>query len=182
MRGPQPTPKRDRLRWFHAFAANADKDQLRILWLDRGAIGGRPHCEIVRRRVEHKPASSQLPVESLVAQDGRGPVDERTADFSTPLTLEPTHLEEVREIAVELDSQAEIDGAVAMIADGIPLISDASPKKDRTHNVEHVFRQDQTVLKIHVRVGEVGGDQRVVVAHVRPEQQRLHAIEKQFQA
>jgi len=37
------------------------------------------------------------------------------------------------------------------------------------------------VVEIHVGIGEVDRQQRVVVAQVGPEQQRLHAVEQQLE-
>ena len=91
------------------------------------------------------------------------------------------HLEQIGKIAVEQEGQPQIHGAVAVVADRETLIGSVAQEENGANDVHRVFRQHQMVLEIGIRVCEVDGEQRAVVAHVRSQRQRLRAIEQEFQ-
>jgi hypothetical protein len=62
------------------------------------------------------------------------------------------------------------------------LISHASPQKQRTHDVQHVLWQDELLVEIDIGIGQIDGEDRIVIANVRSQQERTRSIQQQFKA
>jgi len=97
--------------------------------------------------------------------------------------LQPAHLEQIGEIAVEGDRDLQRERPVTVVAHSKALIGRALPEEDRARDVQQIFLQHdlRATGVVIVRIGEVDREQRVVIAHVRAKQQRLPAIEAQFE-
>src|SRR5205814_1918341 len=52
--------------------------------------------------------------------------------------------------------------------------------ENRAKDMDRVLRQNQVIVEINIRIREVDRQRRIVIANVRSEQQRLHAVEQQF--
>ena len=162
-------------------AADAAAHRREFLGRDIEAIGHRRRRELARRGIEVQHRLPQLGVEALVAQDGGGGPHRLAGDRAAALAPQPADLEQVGEVAVEQHGQAQIDRTIAVVLNRQPLIDGVAPEKNRAHDVQGVLRQHQMIVEIHVGIGEVDRQQRVVVAQVGPEQQRLHAVEQQLE-
>ena len=123
---------------------------------------------------------SLLPVEAVVGQDRCAGLAGGT-DETVLGSVQSAHLEQVGEIAVEEDAQAQVDRTIAVVADRKPLIGSMAPEKNRAHDVNGVLRQDKALVEINIRIGQIDSELGVVVAYVRAEQQGLHAVEKKLE-
>src|SRR5205823_6837383 len=88
---------------------------------------------------------------------------------------------QIGKIAVEKYAQAQIDCVIAVIADRNPLIGGVAPEKNRAHDMHRVLGEDQALVEIDVRIGQIDRELRVVVTHIRAEQQGLHAVEQKLE-
>jgi len=91
------------------------------------------------------------------------------------------HLEQIGEIIVEQQRQVETRRPVAVILQRYPLVSRAAPQENRAHDVQRILLQHQSAIAVHVGIGEVDGQRRIVVAQIGAEQQWLDLIEHHFQ-
>ncbi len=97
-------------------------------------------------------------------------------------TLFAAHLEQIGEVIVEQQRQIETRRAVAMVLHADPLVRRSAPQEEGAHDVQHVLLQHDPAIAIDVRVGEIDRQCRIVVAHVRAEQQRLDLVQHEFQS
>ncbi len=144
-------------------------------------IGRRGRRDLARGRVEAQRGLSQLRIEALIAQKHGGRLDRAATGDAAAVPPQAANLEQVGEVAVEQHGQAQIDRMVAMVADRQSLIGRVAPEKDRPHHVQGVLRQHEVIVEIHIRIGQIHGQQRVVVAHVRAQQQGLHPVDEELE-
>ena len=74
------------------------------------------------------------------------------------------HLEQVGEIAGEGEHQPDLEWTVAVVLDAQALVSRAAPEKQRSHDVQHVLGQHQLLVEIDIGIGQIDGENGVVVA------------------
>ena len=58
---------------------------------------------------------------------------------------------------------------LAVILQSYPLVGGAAPQKDRAHDVQRVLLQHQSTVAVHVGIGEIDGQGRIVIAQVGAE-------------
>ena len=177
----QPAQERHRLRRFRRAAADGAANRRELLRRNAEAIGHRRRGELARGRIEAQDRLPQLGVEALIAQHGGGGARHLAVDGAAALAPQAADLEQVGEVAVEQHGQAQIDRTFAVVLDRQPLIGRVAPEKNRAHDVQGVLRQHQVIVEIHVGIGQIDRQQRVVVAQVGAEQQRLHPVEQQLE-
>ena len=68
-----------------------------------------------------------------------------------------------------------------MILQGDALVGRAAPQENRAHDVQRVLLQHQPAVAVHVGIGEVDGQRRIVIAQIGAEQQRLDFVEHHLQ-
>ena len=97
--------------------------------------------------------------------------------------MQAAHLEQIGEIAVEMQDDLQRERPVAVITHGEALIGAAVPEEHRARDMHDVLLQYdlRAGAIVVVGIGEIDGEQRVVVARVRAEQQRLRPIQAQFE-
>ncbi len=69
-----------------------------------------------------------------------------------------------------------------MIFQANALIGGALPQKHGAQDVQQIFGEHQPPAAINIRIGEIDGQRRVVVAQIGTEQQRLHVIKLKLKA
>ena len=176
--GAQPLQKRNGLRQLRHPAADGETESCRLLGRKLATVGGRGRRDLARRRVEAQRSLPQLCIEALIAQDdGLRPHRAATADAAA-VPPQPANLEQIGEVAVEQHGEAQIDRTIAVVMDRQPLIGRVAPEKNRPHDVQGVLRQNEVIVEVHIGIGQIHGQQGVVVAHVRAQQQGLHAVER----
>ena len=177
----QSPQQRHRLGRFRRAAADGAANRCELFRRNAQAIGHRRRGEFARGRIEAQDRLPQSSVETLIAQHGGGGAHHLTIDGAAVLPPQAADLEQVGEVAVEQHGQAQIDRSFAMVLDRQPLICRVAPEKNRAHDVQGVLRQHEMLVEIHVGIGQIDRQQRVVVAQVGAEQQRLHPVEQQFE-
>src|SRR5215207_7632696 len=65
--------------------------------------------------------------------------------------------------------------------DAQALVSRAAPEKKRAHDVQYVFWQHELLVDVDVWVGQIDGENGVVVADARAQKQQLFAVEQHLQ-
>ena len=166
---------------FRRAAGDGAVDRRHLLGRKGEAIRCRRRRDLGRRRLEAQHRLPQLGVQSLVAQDGGVRADRLAGAGAAAFPLQAAHLEQVGEIAVEQHRQAQIDRTIAMVLDPQPLIGRVAPEKNRAHDMHGVLGQNEAMVEIHVGIGQIDGQLRIVVAHVGAEQQRLRAVEQKLE-
>ena len=68
-----------------------------------------------------------------------------------------------------------------MILDAQALIGAAAPQEKRAHHVQRILWQNRLLIENDVGVGQINGEDRIVIADVGAEQQRLLAVEQNLQ-
>ena len=135
-----------------------------------------------RRRIEDEPGTPQLAVEALVVEFDRRAAVERGTLLAAACAPHPAHLEQIEKVARERKRERQLDALLAEITHAEPLMRRAVPEENAANDVDGVLRQDQFVVEIDVGIGEVDGENDIVVPHVRAEQQRLQAVELELEA
>ena len=145
--------------------------------IDRAVLG-----QLGRLRVEGERGAPPGIVEPLVAQQHlRLAVDHAVRGRAAPRAPIAAHLEQVGEVVVEAQRERDLDGFQSVIAHVDALVGGALPQEDRACDVDDILVQDDLVAGVDVGIGQVDREQRVVVAHVRAEQQGLRAVQAQFE-
>ena len=102
--------------------------------------------------------------------------------YASPRALQAAHLEQVCEIAGEVERQRDIDLAVGVVLQSKPMINRTSPDKQRANDMQHILRQDEIAIEVNIRVGQVDGQDGIVVADIRAQQQQLHSVQQHLEA
>jgi len=76
---------------------------------------------------------------------------------------------------------AEFDRLIAVVVHAQPLIGATAPEECRAHDVDGVFLEHQPPIHHDIRIGQPNVQDRIVVADVRSQEQRRHAVEPQFE-
>ena len=139
----------------------------------RGDFGG--------RRIEDQPRAPRRAIEAVIAQQDLVRRNDLAGAGAAARPLDAAHLEQVGEIAVEVQRKIESNRTIAVIAQREALIGGAAPQEDRARDVHDVLLQRDLVAVVEIRIGQVDREHGVVVAHVRPEQQRLLAVQRQLE-
>ena len=82
------------------------------------------------------------------------------------LAVQSPHLEQVGEVAGEGEREPDVERFLAVVLHAQALIDGAAPKKKRAHDVQDVLWQHERVIEIDVGVGQVDGENGVVVADI----------------
>ena len=81
------------------------------------------------------------------------------------LALLPAHLKDVREIGPKLDGERHLDAIETVIGNMQLLVLGALPEKAAAGDVQAAAGYERSVLEVHVGIGEVHGQERIVVPH-----------------
>jgi hypothetical protein len=112
--------------------------------------------------------------------DGVGRGDPAVDDAATRAPHAP-HLEDVGEIAAEIDGGAEADGGLAIVFQGEPVIGGVLPEENVALDMDGVLFQDQLAIGENVGVGQLHCEERIVVPHIGAEQQRMQTVYDDFE-
>ena len=125
--------------------------------------------------------AARHPVEALIFEQDVGRAQQPGGRGTPAQTLLAAHLEQIREVVVEEQRQLEVLGTIAVVLQADALIGRSAPQEYRPHDMQHVLRQHDPFLAVDVRIGEIDGEDRVVVAQVGAEQQGLHVVQQKFE-
>ena len=140
-------------------------------------VGGEPG----RPRLEMQGGNADLTVEPAIFQHDIGGAEQPAGAYSPARPALAAHLEQIGEIIVEQQRQVEARLPVAVILQSDALIGRAAPQENRAHDVQRILLQRQPAVAVHVGIGEVDGQRRIVVAQIGAEQQRLDFVEHHLQ-
>ena len=144
-------------------------------------IGGDAGDELGRRRIESQDGAARLAVEPLVIENDVMIFADLRRGRAAPRAADAAHFENIGKVAGKGHRQPQRHLRLAVIADAEALIDGPAPEEKCAHDVQRVFRQNQALVEINVRIGEIDGEHRIVVAHIRAEQQKLHAVEQKLE-
>ena len=85
---------------------------------------------------------------------------------AAPGAAHAAHFEQIREIVAKRQREIDLDRTLTVIAQRDPLVRCLMPQENGAHDVNRVFRQQQVVLKIDVRIGQIDREKHVVIAGV----------------
>ena len=130
-------------------------------------VGRNILLQIGRRRIEGEGAAAQFLVETFIGNI-------HAAGFgvalyfrsAAPVPMQPADFEKVGEIAVKSERDAELNAGVAVVVETESVVNAATPKKQRAHDMNGVFGQRKLPAEIHIRIGQVDGKHRIIVAHI----------------
>jgi hypothetical protein len=140
-------------------------------------VGGEPG----RSRVEMQGGNADLTVESVIFQHDVGRTEQPAGAYSPTRPALAAHLEQIGEVIVEQQRQVEARLPVAVILQSDALIGRTAPQENRPHDVQRILLQRQPAVAVHVGIGEVDSQRRIVVAQIGAEQQRLDLVEHHLQ-
>ena len=120
-------------------------------------------------------------VETEIVQQHLTWRDDFGGGTAAPLAPHASDLEQIGEVARKRQSEHAVHRAVAVVLDPQPLIGGVVPQKDRADDMKRVLRQHELLLEIDVGIGQIDGQQCIVVAHIGAQQQKLSAVELQFE-
>ena len=163
-----------------AFASHRHIDRTRCVRRQGKGVGGGAARQLFRRRVEPDRGAPANIVETVVVHGHRAGADRHVRAAATR-TAQAAHFEQVGKVAGKGERKLHVEGQVAVVLQAQPLIGGAVQQKKRAHDVQRVFRLHQLAVEVDVRVGQIDGEDGIVVAHVRTEQQSLPAVEQQFE-
>src|SRR6478752_973770 len=136
--------------------------------------------ELLWDRVKQHRRTEPFAIEALVVQCNLALADVEVCDAPASATESP-HFEEVGKVAAERDRKPDVKGAIAVVVHAQTLIGDTAQKKKGTHDVQHVFRLAELLIKKDVGIRQIDDKDGVVVADVRTQQQGLRAVEQYFE-
>ena len=143
--------------------------------------GGGIHRQPRRPRIEMHRRIARLAIEPVIVERDIGRAQQLARTDAAARTLFAAHLEQIGKVVVEQQRQGEARGVLAVVLHADALIGRAAPQKDRAHDVQHVLLQHDPAIAVHIGVGEIDGQRRIVVAQIGAEQQRLHVVQHQFE-
>ena len=130
-------------------------------------IGG----DLGRRQGEFQPGLAQDAVEPLVGQHRRVGLDVPPLPAAV-FALDPAHFEDVGEIGFEQEGQVQAQLGIQIAQNPGAAIERAVPQEQRAEGVDRAARNDAVAADRDVGIGEVDGDEGVVLLHRRGQQQR----------
>ena len=179
--GEQSLDESHRLLVGRLVASDDQKDRPHLSRRKLEVVDGLAGAELVRPRIEAEGGGARGAVEADIRQQCAVCTDHAVRGAAATRSMQPSHLEQVGEVASEKKRQRQADAVIAVIAHREPLVGAAAPQKDRSRDMQQVLLQHDPSVDEEVRVGEVDRQQGVVVAQVRAEQQRLLAVHQKFE-
>ena len=135
-----------------------------------------------RRRRELDDSAAEIAGQPVVGEDDRVPACTAAEMRQRPPGV-AADLEEIGEVHLEQQGEANVMRARVEIAHREALVGTTRPDELRPDDVDRVLRQIEPAGGIEeVGVGQIGGQERVVVRHDRAEQQRPAVIDQQLHA
>ena len=119
--------------------------------------------EAFRHGLEQHRRPPPFAVEALVVQRDPAFANLGGRDAAAGAAHSP-HLEQVGEVAGEGERQPDLERTIAVVLDAQALVGGAAPEKKRSHDVQHVLGQHQLLIEIDVGIGQIDGENGVVVA------------------
>lgn len=105
---------------------------------------------------------------------------ERCARLAVHRAMLASHFEQIREVGCEAIRQAQLQRAIAEIADQHPLVARAAPDEADAVHVDILTPERDLALDHQVRIAEVGGEHRIVVLRHRAQQKRTRLLQQQL--
>jgi hypothetical protein len=127
VRRQQPAQERYRLLQARLVAGDREKDRLGLVGRELDTVRRNRGCKPGRSRVEDQPRAPRRSIQPMIAQRylvGRNHLGRARAPA---FPLDAAHLEQVREVAVEVKRKVEKNRVVGMIAQREALIGGAAP-------------------------------------------------------
>ena len=118
----------------------------------------------------------------MVAERHRAALDAAAQASAAGRAGRAADLEDVREIRVEVERQGRRDRLRLIIADVQVLVTDPAPEELGAGDVQRAARDRHAAVGRHVRIGQVDGEDGVVLADGRAEEHRPLAAEAEHQA
>ena len=143
-------------------------------------VNGETVSEKRRRGIEAKRRHAQAVIEAGIAHGRVGFLDLGTVKVAPALAVLAANLEEVDEIRRKLNGDLDPATPLVEVANTNPLAAGGLPKKAGAAQMNEVVWHIRPAGRLgELRVGEVAGERRVVVAQARAEQERPFAIDHQ---
>ena len=153
------------------------------MWLERQLEYRLAHLEPGWRGRELDDRAADVTREPIVGERDRMPRMDRCRRPAARRALVAAHLEQIGEVGLELPGEADRVAAMVEVTHGQAFIDPRLPNELRAHDMDRVLRQTQAPGRIEkVGIGQVGGQERVVVLDDRAEQQRPTAVDQKLQA
>ena len=134
-----------------------------------------------RPRLEMQGGHADLAVEPAIFEHDVGRAKQPAGANSPARPAFAAHLEQIGEVIVKQQRQVEARLMIAVILQSDALIGRTAPQENRPHDVQRILLQRQPAVAVHVGIGEVDGQRRIVVAQIGAEQQRLDVVEHHLQ-
>ena len=138
--------------------------------------------ELRGRRIEGEARPPQAPVEALVGEGDIRGRDFRRQTEAASFPREAADLEDVREVGAEIEGERDRDRLRAVIVHDQALVAGGIPQAHAAEDVDGPAVDQAAIRERDVRVREVDGKRRVVVADRGTEQQRAPVGEAQPEA
>src|SRR5262249_31088741 len=112
----------------------------------------------------------------LIPQQYLAGVGHAGPGFAASLASLAAYLEQVGEIIAETDRQMDDERSIAVILHSESLIGGRLPEKRGTDDVKRVLFQNDPLVLVDIRIGQIDAGHRIVVADARAHQQRRHSL------
>ncbi len=163
-------------------AGDGDQQRDRLPRRQRKVVARLPAGERLWRRIEADPGPPGHPVETFVTEDQGGLAGDLGQLASAPLPLGATHLEDVGEVGVQVQPQIDGQWVAAEARDPQPFVADPVPEKGAAKDMQLAPRQRERAARLlEVGVGQIDGEEIVLLLHGRAEQQRAAPADPQLQ-
>jgi len=149
------------------------------LELEAEARGGLGQVEGGRLAAEAQAPGD--PVQPPVAQLGPVGPGRQAQGLARALPAHPAHLEDVREVGLEGQGQDEVDLLQAVVGDPERLVAGPLVQEGGAEDVDQPTRQEAVLANLDVGIGEVHGEEDVVVPDRGAEQKGAHAGQPELQ-
>ncbi len=120
-------------------------------------------------------------IQSLVAHRKSVCFDHWFTEASARFAFHAANLEDIVEIRVEAQAQADMDSQQAVIGQAQLLVADALPKQYAAENVYRAFRNHQFFFVVEILIGQIDSEQTVIALDRRIQQQWTAALQQQFE-
>jgi hypothetical protein len=152
------------------------------VWLEYEAVQSVLPAYLIGRNAEVDPALARDAIKPLVCDTCSLPVRRLAKDGSTLLPLNAAHFEDVGEVASVFCYELNWDGFPAEAAHIEPCDQNAYAKLVAPEDVNGITFENELVVDVDIRIGEVGPKAVAIFTNARTKKQRPCTIQPEDQA
>jgi hypothetical protein len=162
-------------------AAGGEEHGPLFIRLKRDLVGCRVGADVGRRGIEHDRGPARLLVQPEISHHHGVRAGYAAVHYPSARAAHTADFENIGEIAAEIDGRPDRHGCLAIVFERETLIGCVVPNEDVTGYVNRVLLQDQLAIGENVGIGQLDGQERIVVADIGAKQEGLKTVDDDLQ-